>query len=69
MYRTHISSLSLGNSYALQFVFSMTVWAQVCINLGSNSERRVYYSRVRNLSEAIKMNDFRRQMSSTDLIE
>jgi len=66
---THISSFPLGNSYALQFVFNMTVWTQMYVNLGSNSERRVYYSRVRNLSEAIKMNGFQRQMSSTDLIE
>jgi hypothetical protein len=39
------------------------------VTYGSNSERRVHYSRVRNLSEAIKMNEFQRQMSSTDLIE
>ena len=38
-------------------------------HIGSKSERRVRYSRVRNLSEAIKMNEFQRQMSSTDLIE
>jgi len=31
MYRTHISSLPLGKSYALQLVFSMTVWAQMYV--------------------------------------
>lgn len=57
---TNISLLPSGNLLCLQLVFSLSVWAQLNVTWGGNSERRIHYSRVCNLSEAIKINEFQR---------